>query len=98
MGAELKHLAFDEITNDFMTPEAQDLVNKAKALTPVLADLARKTEQDGEISAEIVKRISDEGLFRILQPKRWGGSALDPRVFYRCQMAIAEGCMSTAWM
>ena len=98
MGAELKHLAFDQITNDFMTPEAQDLVNKAKALTPVLAELARKTEQDGEISAEIVKRISDEGLFRILQPKRWGGSALDPRVFYRCQMAIAEGCMSTAWM
>lgn len=98
MGAELKNIAFDEISNDFMCKEARELVEKAKALTPVLFDKARETETNGEISEEIVKRINDEGLFRILQPKRWGGAALDPRVFYRCQMAIAEGCMSTAWM
>jgi 3-hydroxy-9,10-secoandrosta-1,3,5(10)-triene-9,17-dione monooxygenase len=38
------------------------------------------------------------GLFRVLQPKRYGGYEMDPQVFYRVQMALAEGCMSTAWI
>jgi 3-hydroxy-9,10-secoandrosta-1,3,5(10)-triene-9,17-dione monooxygenase len=38
------------------------------------------------------------GLFKVLQPQRWGGYEMDPRVFYRVQMALAEGCMATAWI
>ena len=38
------------------------------------------------------------GFFKVLQPKRWGGYEMDPRVFYRTQMALAEGCMATAWI
>lgn len=98
MGAQPNQATFDHISNDYMSAEAEALVAKARALTPELAELARKADENGAISAEMVKKINDAGLFRILQPKRWGGSEMDPRVFYRCQMAIAEGCMSTAWM
>jgi 3-hydroxy-9,10-secoandrosta-1,3,5(10)-triene-9,17-dione monooxygenase len=34
----------------------------------------------------------------VLQPKRWGGYEMDPQVFFEIQMALAEGCMSTAWV
>jgi 3-hydroxy-9,10-secoandrosta-1,3,5(10)-triene-9,17-dione monooxygenase len=34
----------------------------------------------------------------VLQPKRYGGYEMDPEVFYRIQMALAEGCMSSAWV
>jgi len=50
------------------------------------------------VPAESVRELAAAGLFRVLQPKRWGGYELDPRVFYRVQMALAEGCMSTAWI
>jgi len=38
------------------------------------------------------------GFFTILQPKRWGGYEMDPQVFFDVQSALAEGCMSTAWI
>ena len=50
------------------------------------------------VPVETVQEMKEAGLFRVLQPKRFGGYELDPRVFYRVQMALAEGCMSTAWI
>ncbi len=35
---------------------------------------------------------------RCLQPKRYGGYELDPQTFFEIQMAVARGCMSTAWV
>lgn len=84
--------------DDFLTPEAVSLIERAKALAPMLAERAFDADRDGRILPETVKAIADAGLYRVLQPKRWGGYELDPRVFYSVQMALAEGCMSTAWM
>ena len=33
-----------------------------------------------------------------MQPARFGGFEMDPGVFFRVQMILAEGCMSTAWV
>ena len=38
------------------------------------------------------------GLFRVLQPKRWGGYELDLQTFYDILMTLAEADMSTAWI
>jgi 3-hydroxy-9,10-secoandrosta-1,3,5(10)-triene-9,17-dione monooxygenase len=38
------------------------------------------------------------GLFRALQPKRWGGYELDLQTFYDVLMTLAEADMSTAWV
>jgi 3-hydroxy-9,10-secoandrosta-1,3,5(10)-triene-9,17-dione monooxygenase len=84
--------------DDYLTPEAIELIERARALAPRLAQRAAQADAEGRISREIVAEIEAAGLFRVLQPRRWGGSELDPRVFYSVQMALAEGCMSTAWM
>ncbi len=84
--------------DDYMTADAKMLIASAKALQPALADRARQTEENGKVSSVSVQEISDAGLFRVLQPKRWGGYELDPRVFYTIQMILAEVCMSTAWI
>ncbi len=83
---------------DYLTPQAIELIERAKALAPRLAERAFAADRDGRVSAETIAEIADAGLYRVLQPKRWGGYELDPRVFYTIQMALAEGCMSTAWM
>lgn len=83
---------------DWLTPEAQSLIDAARALAPRLAERALDTDRNGRVPVESVEEIARAGLFRVLQPRRWGGSEMDPRVFYSAQMALAEGCMSTAWI
>ena len=86
------------LAEDYMTPEAVELLQRARELAPRLVTRATDAEREGMVPAESVRVIAAAGLFRVLQPRRWGGYELDPRVFYRIQMALAEGCMSTAWI
>jgi 3-hydroxy-9,10-secoandrosta-1,3,5(10)-triene-9,17-dione monooxygenase len=67
-------------------------------MAPRLAERAFEAENKGMVPAETVREMAEAGLFKVLQPKRWGGYEMDPRVFYRVQMALAEGCMATAWI
>lgn len=50
------------------------------------------------IPDETVAEMHEAGLFKVLQPKRYGGYEMHPNVFYKVQMALAEACMSTAWI
>jgi 3-hydroxy-9,10-secoandrosta-1,3,5(10)-triene-9,17-dione monooxygenase len=82
----------------YMTLDAIRLIDSARALVPVLAARAAEAERAGKVPVETVRDLQEAGLFRVLQPRRWGGYELDPRVFYQIQMTLAEGCMSTAWI
>jgi hypothetical protein len=86
------------IETDYLTPEAAELVDVARSLVPKLAARAAGVDANGIVHPDSVREIHDAGLFRVLQPKRWGGHEMDPRVFYTIQMILAEGCMSTAWI
>lgn len=86
------------LNDDYMTPEAIKLLESARALAPILASRSLDAERAGMVPVETIKDMQAAGLLRVLQPRRWGGYELDPRVFYRIQMALAEGCMSTAWI
>lgn len=83
---------------DYQSDQAAALIARARAIVPRLAERAAAAEHAGMVPAESVREIAEAGLFRILQPRRWGGFELDPRVFYTVQMTLAEGCMSTAWI
>ena len=86
------------LSDDYLSPAAVELIERAEAMIPRLAERAAAAEQAGRVPDDTVRELAEAGLFRVLQPRRWGGSELDPRVFYRIQMALAEGCMSTAWI
>jgi len=95
MQGDLKMTA---LRDDYLTPEAIEAIANARALAPRLAERAAEAERAGKVPVESVREMAEAGLFRVLQPKRWGGYELDPRVFYQVQMALAEGCMSSAWI
>ncbi len=82
----------------WMTPDAVALLERVEALVPTLLERAADAERVGKVPVETVREMQEAGVFRVLQPRRWGGYELDPRVFYRVQMALARGCMSTAWI
>lgn len=86
------------VKDDYITPEALELISRARAMAPRLAERARAAEDAGLVPRITIDEMQEAGFFKVLQPKRWGGYEMDPRVFYEVQMALAEGCMATAWI
>jgi 3-hydroxy-9,10-secoandrosta-1,3,5(10)-triene-9,17-dione monooxygenase len=80
------------------TDLATSLLASARELVPTLARRAAQAEQNRSIPAETIADFKRAGLFRIIQPKRYGGYELDPGVFFDIQMTLAEGCMSSGWV
>ena len=74
------------------------LIARARALVPNLAQRAAQAERDGRVPAETIAELQAAGLFRVMQPKRWGGYELGLDVANDIQMILAEGCMSSAWV
>jgi 3-hydroxy-9,10-secoandrosta-1,3,5(10)-triene-9,17-dione monooxygenase len=74
------------------------LVERARAMLPDLRSRAEQASRDCKVPDETVRAFHDAGFFRVLQPKRYGGYEMDPEVFYAIQLALAEGCMSSAWI
>ena len=81
-----------------VAPAPEELVRRARALIPALKSRTDAANVARRLPPETVRELQDADLFRILQPKRWGGYEMDPGVFFDVQMALAEGCMSTAWV
>ncbi|WP_420429121.1 acyl-CoA dehydrogenase family protein [Algiphilus sp.] len=79
-----------------VSPEV--LLQRARDLVPKIAERAPETAQNRRIPDETIQELQDAGLFRVLQPKAYGGYEMDPNVFYDIAMILAEGCMSTAWV
>jgi 3-hydroxy-9,10-secoandrosta-1,3,5(10)-triene-9,17-dione monooxygenase len=81
-----------------MSPDSQELLRRAHALIPLIAESAAEGERDRRVPPRIVAALKDTGIFRALQPKRWGGYELQPTAVYDAEMAVAAGDMSAAWI
>jgi 3-hydroxy-9,10-secoandrosta-1,3,5(10)-triene-9,17-dione monooxygenase len=81
-----------------MSPLPEELLQRARELVPAIADSAAEGERDRSVPPRIVAALKDAGLFRAIQPKRWGGYELQPTAVYDAEMAIGTADMSTAWI
>jgi 3-hydroxy-9,10-secoandrosta-1,3,5(10)-triene-9,17-dione monooxygenase len=70
---------------------------RAKALIPQLRDRATKTEELRRLPPETERDLHDAGLFRIVQPKRVGGSELDYVALVDCADMLGRADASVAW-
>jgi 3-hydroxy-9,10-secoandrosta-1,3,5(10)-triene-9,17-dione monooxygenase len=73
------------------------MVGRADALVPQLRDRAPRTEELRRLPPETERDLHEAGLFRILQPKRVGGSELDYVALVDCADALGQGDASVAW-
>ena len=80
-----------------IAPEPADLVVRARALIPVLAQRSLEQKQRRGILPETIAEMQAAGFFRVLQPRRWGGYEMDLGTFYDIEMALGEGDMSSGW-
>ncbi|WP_426441569.1 acyl-CoA dehydrogenase family protein [Bradyrhizobium genosp. P] len=73
------------------------MVARAKELIPVLRERAPRTEELRRLPIETERDLHDRGLFRILQPRRVGGSELDYVALVDCADALGQGDASVGW-
>ncbi|GGC06914.1 acyl-CoA dehydrogenase [Novosphingobium endophyticum] len=79
-------------------PSPESLLETARGMIPALKSRAKACVEGRDVPAETIAELKDAGLFRILQPRRWGGYEMHPNDFFEVQKALAQGCMSTGWM
>jgi 3-hydroxy-9,10-secoandrosta-1,3,5(10)-triene-9,17-dione monooxygenase len=79
-------------------PDFATLLARAEALVPVLRERAGRTEELRRVPDETIQELHDSGLFRILQPRRVGGSELAFRAIVELVSTIGRGDGSTAWV
>jgi alkylation response protein AidB-like acyl-CoA dehydrogenase len=76
----------------------EELVARARALIPSLQAEADAAEQRRMIAPETITALRETGMFRILQPERFGGFEYDFGMVIRINSEIGRGCPSTAWV
>jgi alkylation response protein AidB-like acyl-CoA dehydrogenase len=82
---------------DDRVPLAEELVAAARNLAPLLKERAPQAERDRMISSDIIETVRETGIFKLLQPKRFGGYEYGFSDFVRVNIELARGCGSTSW-
>jgi 3-hydroxy-9,10-secoandrosta-1,3,5(10)-triene-9,17-dione monooxygenase len=73
------------------------LVEQARSLVPLLAANSQRTETERRIPEESIDAMREAGIFRLMQPRRFGGLQTDFRTKLEVTRELARGCGSTAW-
>lgn len=68
------------------------------ALLPGIRKRAGQADVKRRIPEQTIAELQDAGVFRMLQPKRYGGLEAEPRHFYEVVRDIAGACGSTGWV
>ncbi|RZN18399.1 acyl-CoA dehydrogenase family protein [Bradyrhizobium sp. Leo121] len=77
--------------------EGFDLAGKARALAPLITKDADEIERTRRLTGAVTAALVDNGLYRALLPKRFGGTEATLEAFMQMQEEIAKADASTAW-
>src|SRR3954447_4932824 len=78
-------------------PPGFDLVERARALAPLIVREADEIERTRRLTGPVVSALIENGLYRALLPKSLGGSELPLGIFMQMQEEVAKADASTAW-
>ena len=78
-------------------PATLGLVERAKALVPLIAREADEIERTRRLTPPVVSALIENGLYRSLLPQSVGGAEAEPKIFMQMLEEIAKADASTAW-
>jgi len=79
-------------------PSSDELLARISDLNPLLAGNAAKGEQDRRVVEESIVALTEAGMFKVAQPKRYGGYETSIRTMLEVSAAVAEADGGTAWV
>ena len=96
-GASLARAVIRRSTS-FAAMEPQDAIDRASALVPLLRDAAVTAEAERRMADATMDALVAADIFRLVQPKRFGGHQLGAETFVRAMTEIARGDGSAGWV
>jgi resorcinol 4-hydroxylase (FADH2) len=75
-----------------------ELISAARSLVPQFKERQERAERECVVPRESIEALLDAGLFKVLQPKRYGGFECNFDDFVRTVCEVASGCGSTGWL
>lgn len=85
-------------SRDFSNVSYNEAIERARALIPFLRKHAAANDKATRLVPEVVNALHEQGLFRYMQPKFWGGMELDFVSYFDIPEMLARGDISTAWV
>jgi 3-hydroxy-9,10-secoandrosta-1,3,5(10)-triene-9,17-dione monooxygenase len=79
-------------------PSRDELLAKARAIAARLRERAHETDTGRRIPSATISEFHAAGLFRLLQPARWGGREAELVDFVDVVEELARACGSSAWV
>ncbi|MGH8148416.1 MAG: hydroxylase [Steroidobacteraceae bacterium] len=76
---------------------AETLIARAAALRPLLHEQQEENDRRGYYSDAVHRALLEGGLYRILQPRMFGGYELGLETFIRAVMEISHGHPASGW-
>src|SRR5689334_9549777 len=70
-------------------PSVAELLRRAEEISLIARERAVDTEKNRQVSADLVDKMKDAGLFRIMQPRRYGGFEYGYDVFVEAVSIVA---------
>lgn len=83
---------------DYEIPTAAEVIARAEALVPFLREQAPKHREARRILPETIARVKEAGLFRVIQPRRYGGYEMSPDVFGEVLLTLGRGDASMGFV
>ncbi|MCU1647930.1 MAG: flavin-dependent monooxygenase [Nocardia sp.] len=74
------------------------VLDQVRDLLPAIRERAVQAEEQRRVPDASIAELTEAGVFRMLQPRRFGGAEASPVDFYQVVRAIATACPSTAWV
>src|SRR5262245_9590585 len=80
------------------TRTAEDLLQRARKLSPTLRERAASTNKARRVPEETIRDFWDAGLWYLLKPKKFGGPEYRPDVALAVANGLARGDGSAGWV
>ncbi|WP_370180716.1 3-hydroxy-9,10-secoandrosta-1,3,5(10)-triene-9,17-dione monooxygenase oxygenase subunit [Rhodococcus wratislaviensis] len=75
-----------------------EVLRSIRGLLPMIAERAGKVDESRRVSEQVIRELGDAGMFKMLQPRRYGGTESNPVHFYEVVRAVSGVCGSTGWL
>ncbi len=79
-------------------PSAQELVERARELAPLVRKNAAAGEANRRVEEETIQAVRKAGLMRVCTPKRYGGWEMNTRAMLDVGAAVGEADGGSAWV
>ena len=78
--------------------DREALILRAREIRPLLQKRAAQTDSLRRLPDDVVRALRDNGLCRLMVPKRFGGYQTSIRTYIEVMAEIGQGCGSSAWV